>query len=195
MDKNWEKSPWQSSYEGPNYGGLFCAIVKVQRPKLIVELGTKAGFSAFHMAQGLRDNTNKGFPGRIEGYDLWEDYPYTHVPKSLAERNLTGVADVIKLIQADARDVQPYETDMLHVDLSNDGKLLEEIVEPWLPKVNMLTLIEGGSLERDDPKVVDWMGKYGKTPVRGWLNKIRDQYDNFTFEPFPSLTLIRRKNI
>ena len=39
--------------------------------------------------------------------------------------------------------------DILHVDLDNDGAILEEIVPSWVDKIRQLIIIEGGSKERD----------------------------------------------
>ena len=84
MNIYWNKPPWYSSYEKNNYGELFYALMRIYQPKIVVELGTKAGFSAYHIARGLKDNEK----GRLYCYDLWENYKFNSVPKSVAEENL-----------------------------------------------------------------------------------------------------------
>ena len=39
--------------------------------------------------------------------------------------------------------------DILHVDLSNEPEILEEIIPHWIDKVRYLIIVEGGSLQRD----------------------------------------------
>ena len=52
MKKTWgSKSPWYSSYGKSNYGELFYNLVRVYRPSKVVELGTEAGYSAYHIAK------------------------------------------------------------------------------------------------------------------------------------------------
>lgn len=183
------QSKWLSSYEINDYGNLFYALVKLHKPKKIVELGTKGGYSTFFMAKALKEN---GF-GKIDAYDLWEKYPHSSCSKKHAEENLNEVFEVVNLFQEDAIGLEKkYEsTDILHVDLSNCGEKLEQTVIPWVNKVKMFTIIEGGSEERDN---VDWIKKYNKTPIRDWFKKHENELEYFTFMPFPSLTIIRKKS-
>lgn len=174
---------WKSSYEKNNYGYLFSSLVRIYKPKKIVELGTKEGYSAFYMAIGLRDNHF----GTLDCYDLWEKYKFNSCSVEIATENLKGFQDIINLYQEDARGIDKrYDSvDMLHIDLSNDGNLLEKILPPWLDKAKLI-ILEGGSEERDN---VEWMKKYDKKSINEWLKE--QDFDYFTFEPFPSITLIR----
>ncbi len=190
MNNTWEKAPWFSSYEKNNFGDFFYALVRTYQPEKIVELGTKAGYSAYHMARGLRENGK----GTLDCYDLWETYQYNSVKKSVAESNVKEFQDIVSL---DLRDVlgvkEKYDAvDILHIDISNDGKILDELIPKWLPKVRQMIVIEGGSAERD---AVEWMTKYNKIPIQKWLNDFcpKNNLEFFTVEPFPSVTLIRRK--
>ena len=181
---------WLSSYESSNYGTLFYSLVKIYQPKIVVELGTKAGYSAYHIAKGLKENNN----GHLYCYDLWEKYPYNTVTMFDAEENLKEFKDIVTLQQKDATKIDKdyMSIDILHVDLSNDGEILEKIIPNWLNKVNQLIILEGGSHIRDQ---AGWMIKYCKTPISKWLSnlkKIKDiQY--ITFDKFPSLTIIQTK--
>ena len=182
---------WYSSYEKNNYGDWFYGLVRMYRPKKVVELGTKAGYSAYHMARGLKANGK----GKLVCYDLWEKYPFSSVPKSVAEAKLKKFRDIVSCKLRDAIGVEKlYKTvDILHVDLSNEGGILESIIPPWIDKVRQLIIFEGGSSERDR---VDWMIKFNKMPIRRWLKDFRRRHpyiEYLTLEPFPSVTMITKK--
>jgi predicted O-methyltransferase YrrM len=193
MDEWREKldaSKWKSSYEQNNYDSLFYGLIRSLKPKIIVELGTKNGFSAYHMSRALKDN---GI-GQIHCYDLWEKYPYHSCTLAEAKENLKEFVDagIAKLELKDAVEVQKdYDfIDVLHVDLSNKGEILEEVIPPWLLKVKSLIILEGGSAERDN---VDWIKKFNKQPIREWLRKNSDKFQIIVLEPFPGLTLLQPK--
>ena len=184
-------APWYSSYEKNNYGELFYALMRVYQPKKVVELGTKAGYSAYHIARGLRANKK----GSLNCYDLWEKYEFWSVPKKVAEENLKEFKDIIKFNQQNAIGVDKLHktVDILHVDLSNKGELLEKIIPSWIDKISQLIIIEGGSAEHDK---LDWMIKFKHKPIQKWLKKFsrkRPDVEYFTIEPFLSVTLIRKK--
>lgn len=188
---NWESAPWFSSYEKNNYGELFYSLVRVYQPKKVIELGTKAGFSAYHIARGLKDNDK----GKLYCYDLWEKYKYNSVPQAVAKKKLKKYKDIINFKLTDAIGIHKLHksVDILHIDLGNDGIILEEIIPNWIDKVSQFIVIEGGSTERDK---FPWMIKYNKMPIRKWLedfSKKRNDIEYFTIEPFPSVTIIRRK--
>tara|TARA_Y100000034_G_scaffold73088_1_gene88058 strand:+ start:1359 stop:2036 length:678 start_codon:yes stop_codon:yes gene_type:complete len=186
-----ENSRWKIDFEINHYGDLFYSLIRTHQPGKVVELGTKAGYSAYHMAHGLREN---GIGG-LDCYDLWENYEFNSCPKSEAEANLREFIDagIVRLHQRNVDGLHnEYDSiDILNVDLGNHADLLEEIVMPWLPKVKELTIIEGGSVERDQ---VDWMEKYAKRKIKPWLDGLGEKgYKVFTFEPFPSVSLIKPK--
>lgn len=189
--QRWETPPWHSSYEENNYGKLFYALIRVYKPKKVVELGTKAGYSAYHMARGLKANGK----GHLYCYDLWEKYPFHSVLKSVAEKNLKKFKDIVSLSLEDAFSVEKKHktVDILHIDLSNDGEKLEQIVPKWIDKVRQLIIIEGGSLEHDN---LEWMIKYKRRPIRKWLKTFkskRPDIEFITIDPFPSVTIMKRK--
>jgi hypothetical protein len=192
IKRNWDSPPWYTSYNQHRYGDLFYSLVRVYQPKKIIELGTKAGFSAYHMARGLKANGK----GKLYCYDLWERYQYHSVPKSVAEKNLKKYKDFISLKLQDAVNVHKLHksADILHIDISNDGIILEKIIPNWIDKIRQFLIIEGGSAERDK---VEWMTKYNKIPIKKWLQDFsnsRGDIEYVTIEPFPSVTIIRKKN-
>ena len=184
---------WYSSYEENNYGDFFYELMRIYQPEKVVELGTKAGYSAYHIARGLFENGR----GTLDCYDLWEKYPYTSVPKSLAEENLKEFAGLVSLNLTNAKGAEKYykSIDILHVDISNEGFVLEEIIPLWIDKVRQFIIIEGGSMQRDR---VFWMKKYNKQPIRKWLKgfmRKRIDLEYFTILPFPSVTLISKRKL
>ncbi len=194
MPEQWKdkmgQSKWHSSYEEHAYGELFYALIKTYQPEKVVELGTKDGYSAYHIARGLTDNKK----GKLFCYDLWEKYEFSSCSQAVAAENLKEVKDVVQLTLRDAVGVdQEHDmVDILHVDVSNKGEILEEIIPKWIDKVRQCIIIEGGSPERDK---VEWMVKFKKQPIADWLKqfaKQRGDIEYFTVAPFPSITLIRK---
>lgn len=190
VEQHWEKPPWHSSYEENNYGDLFYSLIRIYRPKTVVELGTKAGYSAFHIARGLKANGQ----GMLHCYDLWEKYSFHSVPQTVAEENTKDFKNLINFNLRDAVGVDKlYKSiDVLHVDVSNEGGILEQIIPQWVDKVRRFIIIEGGSDERD---IVGWMIKYKKVPIAKWLTDFtnrRSDIEYFTIEPFPSVTIIHK---
>lgn len=191
MNKNLQNPLWHSSYEKNNYGDFFYSLVRVYQPEKVVELGTKAGYSAYHIARGLKANKK----GTLDCHDLWEKYKFNSVPKAVAEENLKEFKNIISLKQGDAVGVdKSYKMiDILHVDLSNEGVILEKIIPRWIDKTCQFIIIEGGSDERDK---IEWMIKFKKMPIKKWLEDFarkRSDTEYLTIEPFPSVTIIRKR--
>jgi len=127
----------------------------------------------------------------IDCYDLWENYDFNSVPQSVAEKNLTEFKDIVNFKLGDVIGLEKkYKAiDMLHIDLGNDGIILEKIIPRWINKTRLI-VIEGGSLERDR---VEWMIKFNKIPIKKWLadfTKKRGDIEYSTMELFPSVTII-----
>ena len=235
-------STWYSSYEENNYGDLFYSLIRIYQPEKVVELGTKTGYSAYHMARGLEDNDK----GTLDCYDLWENYlenegiDFMH--KSVAKHNLEEFKHIVSLTKRDAVGVDKlYDmVDILHIDLDNgEPGILDMVIPAWIDKTRQIIIIEGGSAERDKidldlsykkMPVGQWINKFGakeadylkklvpkqdsktgrerkyvivngdkrfkKIPIQEWLkefSKKRPDIEYFTFEPFPSLTIIRKR--
>jgi hypothetical protein len=193
----------ESSYKDASYGSFFYALVRVLRPVRVVELGTYFGYSGLHMTAALRDNTRTG--SEITMIDLWDEYPYRHCSAEetrshFARNALLDIAEcAVNFINADAYDAASRfdggSVDLLHIDISNDGDKMAEIVPIWeqklSPSPNATLLIEGGSIERDR---IEWMPKYHKAPLRPWLEGpwVSERFSRMTLDPFPSITMLRR---
>ena len=189
--KKWGKPPWYSTYEKNNYGDLFYALIRLFKPQKVVELGTKAGYSAYHIARGLKANGK----GRLDCYDLWEKYEFSSVPQAVAEKNLKEFKNTVSFNPRNAVGVdKKYKSiDILHVDLSNKGEILEEIIPRWIDKVRQLIIIQGGSAQHDQ---LPWMTHFKKMPVRQWLAHFARTHPDMqyvTIEPFPSVTIINKR--
>lgn len=182
----------RSSYRDHGYGGFFYALVRCLRPRRCVELGVLQGYSLLAAARALRDNRE----GRIDGYDLFEDYPYTNEPKAAVVERIrsAGLTDCAQVHRAEAGAVSAAAgpIDYLHVDLSNDGDRFRQVFEQWSAKVTQVIVLEGGSDSRDE---VDWMVRYRRPPIAAALVELRRSRSDWAIavlEPYPSLTVALR---
>lgn len=187
----------QSSYAENNYGAVFYNTIKSYAPGIGVELGVLHGYSTLYIAKALRDN---GF-GHLHSYDLWDQYSYNHgdmqqVGTMLKQRN---VGNFVTLYNMDAFEVHKlYEKnsiDFLHIDISNNGDILEKMFDNWDPILRCMGLFffEGGSEERDK---IEWMVKYNKKPIRPVvLNhpELNRRYHYGVYRKYPSLSVFIKK--
>jgi len=182
----------QSSYKDHGYGRFLYALVRFLKPARCVEFGVLQGFSLLTVAAALRDNGS----GHIDGFDLFEDYPYTHEPYARAAARIerSGLRDWAQIHRAGAVHVSGHfaRLDYLHVDLSNDGDIYRRTFEEWAGKVGRAIVLEGGSAERDR---VDWMIRYRKSSIAPVIEELRRRHADWTIvvlEPYPSLTVAIR---
>lgn len=174
------------------------------KPSCPVELGVLDGYSTLHIAQGLKElHQLKHTSGerKFKAYDLFEDYTFKHGSKEDVEKMLldNGVSAYVEVIKGSAYEVYKNyadkSIDFLHVDISNTGKVLKDILELWHPKImdKGLILFEGGSIERDN---VEWMLKYNMPSIRQeiMINPIINEFYQYgTYLRYPSLTIFLRK--
>lgn len=192
----------RSSYIEGNYGQILKTFVITLKPNVLVEVGVLDGYSTLNLGNGVKVLRELfGMYSTLECYDLWEHYPYKHGEKEKVQEyiNAFSMQDYIKLYQGDAFEVfKNYEDnsiDLLHFDISNDGEILEKLMETWNNKIRPggVILFEGGSPERDE---VEWMIKYKKKPIYPILQKseiIKDNYNTVIYPNFPSLTAMFKK--
>jgi predicted O-methyltransferase YrrM len=190
-----------TSWGAGEYTLYFFGITLALRPKIAVELGVYEGFTSYWIASALMANSisNSKFAGHLYSYDLWEEYPYRHVPMQKAKDNLKHLSQYITLIQKDASKVhEEYadnSVDLLVIDLSNDGTTYSEYLFNWYPKLTekAIVLMEGGSPKRDE---VDWMRKYDKEPILKTLRQhpfLLSHYNYAISETYPGLTTLVKK--
>ena len=87
------------------------------------------------------------------------------------------------------------DSDLVHIDLSNDGETVKQLLNLYEKSGSSAVLIfEGGSKERDQ---VPWMAAYNKTPI----NPVLEEYATNAcavvsiIEAFPSVSIIARSTI
>ena len=169
----------ESSYRAYDIGQTRYDVVLDQKPKKIIELGVLNGYSTIAMAMAL-DRLGRGV---IKSYDMWHKYPYRNTTMRGAEENIRSHAleKYVELYSADCMALEPEEFDLLHIDLSNTGKIIRELVEKWAPFGGRI-IFEGGSKARD---AVEWMKKYRKEPING----CGVEYEVLNYQ-FPSLSIV-----
>lgn len=195
----------RSSYIENNYGNVFKALILAQKPAIVVECGVLDGYSTINIAHALRANRiGSGICSRFVAYDLWDGYDWKHgdfenVATLLREAGLLN--HYVNLHYGDAfesaNNFNDYTVDFLHMDISNDGRVLEKTLQIWGPKMEQGGLIafEGGSTKRDN---IDWMVKFNKRPIVPVLEKLlyppmSAEWSFQVFTDYPSMTLICKR--
>lgn len=192
----------RSSYMVNNFDRILENTVFAFSSMVAVELGVLDGYSTISIANGLLKVTKykKGGRGHLYAYDLWEDYEYNHGDMDKVRNGLknSNVSEYVTLYKKDAftvhADYEDNSVDFLHIDISNTGSIIREMVKLWTPKLRHcgLFLFEGGSIERDN---IEWMKKYNKEPIRDELDSnpiIKENYIYGTYSDFPSLTVMKK---
>lgn len=188
----------KSSYLENNYGTLFASLVSYLKPKVITELGVLGGYSLLTMAQSSKQYHSGS---NLFGYDLFEDYPYNSFKLETLERmvsmlklnnvslfktNVLKDIDIEKLIS---------ESNLIHIDLSNDGGTVADILKLYeKSKSSAILIFEGGSVERDQ---VRWMKTYNKNPINPVLERyaVNASAEVSIIKAFPSVTVIARSKL
>lgn len=178
----------RSSYKENNFGTVFMERVNLYSPEKIVEFGVLDGYSLMHMAQVQQVVCPNG---TIDAYDLWEDYPFNRGRQKVVQRMLDDCGfDNVTLHKGSLEDwlANPTEFDLLHVDISNDGDIVERVILAVQDQIDngSVVMFEGGSEERDQ---IGWMKEYQRPPIR----PIIEQYGGFVIEDFPSLSIISKR--
>ena len=192
-----------SSYKKNNYGLVLGNIVLKNKPACLVELGVLHGYSTSFIAQALKEIKKlTGVSGRFDAYDLFEDYPYKHGVQTIVQTMLreNEVDGFVNLYKGDAykvhKNYQDKQVDFLHVDISNNGQVVRDILELWHNKIRHggIIVFEGGSEERDN---IEWMKKYNKSSIKKELETnpiIAKHYTYTVHNPFPSITVLIKNN-
>lgn len=185
-----------SSYAENSFGAVFLAIMDAFKPHRVVELGCLHGYSTKHLAEGMKRYGG----GAMDVFDMFEDYQYKHGTQSEVQKLMDeGGYDFVKLNKGDAFEAYKKFPDnsvsMLHVDLSNTGDTVKNIMRQWHPKMVQggVILFEGGSKERDG---VSWMKTYSKPSIKDELEAnelIRSNYVFGTYFKYPSLTMLLKR--
>ena len=190
----------KSSYIRHNYGSLIRSLIKVTSPKCCVEFGILDGFSTIAIGSTLKDLS--GGRRRLYAYDLFERYPYTHAEYAdvAARIDRFGLKEIIELRQKDifeaVDDFGKESIDFMHVDISNTGDIIRNVIAKWDEKIlpGGVLLFEGGSPLRDE---VSWMKRYNKEKISIEINSnatLEQSYTSLVLHPYPSV-VVCSKNV
>ena len=177
----------KSSYNNTvTFGDILSAVTFIHKPKLVVECGILEGYSLSKFVE----NTNKDT--KIEAYDIFEQFNGNHAIKDSLVKQFIVYPNV-SIQEGDFYEVykkySDKSIDILHIDIANNGDVLEYVFKHYLPKLskNGIIIFEGGSEERDN---IEWMIKYNKSKIKPILDKYSDKYCIKTIGTIPSLTII-----
>lgn len=156
----------ESSYRLNDLGKtIYNEVIKL-KPQKVIDFGVLDGYSTICIAQALRDNGG----GKVYAYDLFDKYEYNHSNLERLVKNIKkyDLEDYIVIEERNFFDwiKTPEDFDMLHLDISNTGDILDMV---WNNLWGRGTIIfEGGSEQRDR---VGWMFKYNRKPINKSIAK------------------------
>lgn len=171
------------------YGDLISSITFSKNPKKIVEIGILDGFSLSKFAESSHEKCV------INAYDIFEEFNGNHADMESIKhkfekyKNVTveygNFYDLYK-------NIEDHSVDILHIDIANNGDVLQFVVDKYLNKIKFdgIIIFEGGSNERDN---VEWMKKYDKPKINSVAKKLNDTniVDCITIGTVPSITIIK----
>lgn len=174
----------RSSYMPNHIGRDIMATVEKVKPKTVVEFGVLDGYSTYWILKSLQNQWGVESNAKLYSYDLWSEYKYNHGQLEIV-KNVIGSIDIYNQVSLNYGNFydwikSPPEVDLVHLDISNDGDIVEHAISN-LPSGTVL-LFEGGSEERDN---IDWMKKYQRRPIRS----IKYEYTVLN-NNFPSLSIV-----
>ena len=187
----YQKIDIESSYLENDLGRFIYNEVVRLKPDRVVEFGALNGYSTVAIAMGLRDNGG----GHLYAYDLCEKYPYKHTQPQVCLNNLRehGLESYVTIDQVNFWDwlAAPEEFDMLHIDISNTGKIISAAAKSLQPQLDSgaAILFEGGSATRD---AVGWMTRFSKQPIFPLKSTLGYK---ILCEDYPSISIIEGTKI
>ena len=178
----------ESSYKKNNLGKTIYKTVLRYKPKVIIDFGVLYGYSTVCMAAALKEIGQ----GHIIAFDLWDEYPYKHSSEKNTFENIEKY-QLTQFVTLKKMDFfkwlnNPTHFDLIHIDISNDGDIIERAynkLKYFLDKGSII-IFEGGTRKRDKE---GWMKKYNKTPIFPLKKKIKYKIINYRW---PGLSLIKK---
>lgn len=172
-----------------NYGNIIAGITIAINPKKIVEIGILDGYSLNTFIENSSPQTE------IYAYDLFDKFIGNHSDKDFLKARFKTFKNV-NIEFGDFYELHKNidNIDILHIDIANNGDVLEFVIQNYLQKLskNGIILFEGGSHERDN---VPWMNTYQKPKIEPIIKKYNsNELCIKVIGTFPSLTLIKRYN-
>lgn len=170
----------ESSYRENDLGKTLYDQVREIKPEKVIDFGVLNGYSTVCIAQALRDNGK----GKVKVYDLFDKYEYNCAKLEKLVKTLKK-HDLLDYVEIEERNFfdwvkNPEKFDLLHLDISNTGDILDIVWDKL--KDNGVVLFEGGSEQRDR---VGWMIMYNRKPI----NKSHAKFEVIN-SAFPSLSKI-----
>ena len=181
----------RSSYIPNNYGRLFQTLISITKPEACVEIGVLDGYSTVHIGLALKSLGT----GHLYAYDLFEDYPYNNMEykEVLSRIKRLDLSNEVTLRKRDimeaSSDFGISSIDFMHVDISNSGRTIRNVLTVWDEKIKPggMLIFEGGSPIRDE---ISWMNKFNKEKIFPELKDnivLNTNYTYVVLHPFPSL--------
>lgn len=150
----------ESSYRDNNLGKTLYDYVLYEKPEVVIDFGVLNGYSTICLALGCKENGK----GKVRVYDLFDKYEHNHSKKDVLIKNIAeyGLSDWVEIKEVNFFDwiKNPEHFDLIHIDISNTGDILDIINDNLNGKGTVL--FEGGSEERDR---VGWMKLYNKKRI------------------------------
>jgi len=179
----------RSSYKLNDLGEIIYDFVLERCPLKVIEFGVLDGYSTVWIARALK---NVSCIAHLWSYDLWDNYEFKHGNKREVEKRLIAheVNEVVTLGTKDFYEFleDPESFDLLHLDISNDGDIIEQAIEKCMKFIvedGAAILFEGGSEERDRE---DWMMEFHRRPI----NDIKFSY-RILSKDWPSISMVDRE--
>lgn len=180
----------KSSYNNSiTYKELLEGIVFCKNPKTIIEFGILEGLSL----KTFLENSNSTC--EIKAYDIFQEFNGNSANREV----LLDTFSKFKNVKIDYgnfyekyKDIEDKSIDILHIDIANNGDILEFTIQNYFSKLssNGLLIFEGGSQDRDN---IEWMTKYNKPKINDIIQKYNDKFSIKTIGSIPSITLIKNK--
>jgi len=172
-----------------NYGDVIKTVTFLLQPKMIMEIGILEGFSLSKFIDGSSEHC------QIQAYDIFDKFNGNHanyekiIEKFKDYENVfINNGDLYELY----KKVEDNSIDILHIDIANNGDVLNFVIEHYITKLtkNGIIIFEGGSEERDN---IEWMIKYNKPKIKPILDRLQDRFDILTIGTMPSISIIVSK--
>jgi len=152
-----------SSYRQKEMGRFLYDAVIESNAKTIIDIGILNGYSTVCLALAAKETS-----GVVYAYDLFDDYNYTNSNYDVVVSNLKNysVLDYVKLEKKSFDNWIEDDPvfDVLHVDISNTGEIVEKLYANFKNVLDSGSRIffEGGSKKRD---FQDWMVEYNMKKI------------------------------
>ncbi len=171
----------QSSYRDNALGKTLYDYVIYEKQEVVIDFGVLDGYSTICLAMACKENGK----GKVKVYDIFDDYEFNHARLKTLVNNIKdyGLLDWIEIEERNFFDwvKNPEQFDLLHLDISNTGDILDIVWDNLRDKGTVL--FEGGSQQRDN---VGWMVVHNKKPI----NKSKAEFD--VVNPlFPSMSKLK----